>query len=135
MDSTKYTYFGTLKHNVEDKDWEVNFDNFPEAFSYGYTPAEAYTAGKEVLMLSLDGKVNFPKPKPFKKDVDFDKENYDQAFQLPFEVSKAEIASAVKHETVKKNTTIPKYLVDEAVKQDINFSKVLTEALREKLNV
>lgn len=36
---------------------------------------------------------------------------------------------------VKKNTTIPQWLNQLAVENKINFSNVLTEALKEKLNV
>ncbi|KRM06545.1 MAG: type II toxin-antitoxin system HicB family antitoxin [Liquorilactobacillus ghanensis] len=128
-----YNYYGTLAHNKEDNVWEVSFDNFPEAITFGKTPADAYRYGKEALILALDGKTNFPEPAKLKDNVEIDSQKYDEAFQLPFEVSKSEIESSVKHETVKKNTTIPKYLADEAVKQNINFSQTLTEALKEKL--
>lgn len=37
--------------------------------------------------------------------------------------------------TVKKNCTIPAWLCSEAERQGVNFSKVLSEALKEKLNV
>ncbi len=37
--------------------------------------------------------------------------------------------------TVRKNVTIPSWLNDCAVKEDINFSQVLQEALRERLRV
>lgn len=128
-----YKYYGTLAHNIEDDVWEVTFDNFPEALTFGKTPADAYQYGKDILILALDGKINFPEPAAFKENVIVDTKKYDQAFQLPFEVSKSEIESTVKHETVKKNTTIPKYLADAAVKRNINFSQTLTEALKKKL--
>ena len=41
----------------------------------------------------------------------------------------------LKNLSVKKNCTIPKYLCDMAEKAGINFSKVLQEALMEKLNL
>ncbi|WEV40781.1 hypothetical protein OZX56_03935 [Lactobacillus sp. ESL0684] len=91
-----YKYFGTLLHNVEDKVWEVKFDDFPEAMTFGETPVEAYKYGKDVLILALDGRKNFPKPTEFKKHIDFNSSEYDEAFQLPFEVTKAEIESIVK---------------------------------------
>lgn len=91
-----YRYYGTLAHNKEDNVWEVSFDNFPEALTFGKTPADAYKYGKDILMLALDGRTNFPKPAAFKEIVAVDSKKYDQAFQLPFEVSKSEIESTVK---------------------------------------
>ncbi|MDN2452904.1 hypothetical protein [Lactobacillus sp. UCMA15818] len=85
--------------------------------------------------MALDGKTNFPGPAKLRNNVEIDSQKYDDSFQLPFEVSKSEIKGSVKYETVKKNTTIPKYLADEAAKRNINFSQILTEALKEKLEV
>lgn len=130
-----YKYYGTLAHNTEDNVWEVSFENFPEAVTFGETPAEAYEQGKDVLMLALDGRTNFPEPATLKEHIKVDSKQYNQAFQLPFEVSKSEIASSVRHETVKKNTTIPRYLAEAAAKRNINFSQTLTEALKAKLEV
>lgn len=130
-----YKYFGTLLHNIADNVWEVKFEDFPEAITFSETPAEAYSYGKDALILALDGKTNFPKPTEFKKQVDFDRSDYDEAFQLPFEVTKAEIESTVKHEKVRKNLTIPKYLADAADKKNINYSKLMSKALEKELGV
>ncbi|MDF7638173.1 type II toxin-antitoxin system HicB family antitoxin [Lactobacillus sp. ESL0791] len=130
-----YKYFGTLAHNIADDVWEVSFADFPEVITFGSTPAEAYNYGKDALILALDGKTNFPKPSAFKKRVNFDTEKYDEAFQLPFEVTRTEIVSTVKHEKVRKNITIPKYLADEADKHDINYSQFMATALKQKLHI
>lgn len=41
----------------------------------------------------------------------------------------------MKKRTVHKNVTIPTTLADEAKARGINFSEVLTDALREKLSI
>lgn len=42
---------------------------------------------------------------------------------------------ANENRTVRKNITIPSWLNDMAIKQDINFSAVLTDALKQQLHV
>lgn len=42
---------------------------------------------------------------------------------------------ANENRTVRKNITIPSWLNDMAIKQDVNFSAVLTDALKQQLHV
>lgn len=44
-------------------------------------------------------------------------------------------AKKMRNKAVKKNCTLPKWLCEKAEEEDINFSKVLQDALMEKLNL
>lgn len=107
----------------------VTFPDIPEAITYGRTEAEAAFSANEVLGLVLANRRDLPKPSPI-KDVHLEhKGDYIVMIAVDLEAARKQI----KTPTVKKNTTIPADLNDQAKKAGINFSEVLTEALREKL--
>jgi hypothetical protein len=60
--------------------------------------------------------------------------DWEKARQWDLFIQKVE-ALQNKKGTVKKTLTIPRWLDEIATEYDINFSQVLTEALREKLGV
>ena len=65
-------------------------------------------------------------------DEDFD---YSDGIMTYVDVNFAAYRSRMKNRAVKKNCTIPAWLSDAAEKAGVNFSKVLQEALLEKLNM
>lgn len=65
-------------------------------------------------------------------DEDFD---YSDGIMTYVDVDLTAYRSRMKNRAVKKNCTIPAWLSDAAEKADVNFSKVLQEALLEKLNM
>lgn len=107
----------------------VTFPDIPEAITYGRDEKEAVYSANEVLGLVLANRRNLPKASII-KDISLpEKGDYVVMITADLEAAKKEIKVA----TVKKDTTIPADLNQEAIKQGINFSKVLTDALREKL--
>lgn len=70
-------------------------------------------------------------PKPYSKEII--KENGD--IETLVDVDFTEYRKKVDNKAVKKNCTIPYWLSNEAEKQGINFSRVLQDALIEKLNL
>lgn len=69
-------------------------------------------------------------PEPFSHE--YEKENGD--IETLVDVDFTEYRKKHDNRTVKKNCTIPYYLNVEAEKAGINFSRLLQEALRQKLN-
>lgn len=69
-------------------------------------------------------------PKPYSNKVSKEKEDIETLVDVDF----IEYRKKVDNKAVKKNCTIPYWLSNEAEKQGINFSRVLQDALMEKLN-
>lgn len=83
--------------------------------------------GINILQLEDEGK---ELPKPFSRKCE--KENDD--IMTLVDVNMDEYRKKHDNRTVKKNCTIPYYLNAEAEKAGINFSRVLQEALKQKLS-
>ncbi len=108
----------------------VTFPDVPDAITYGRDEREAASSANEVLGLVLTGRKKLPNPSAIKNIKLSGKDDYIVMIAVDLEAAKKGITVP----TVKKNTTIPADLAEEAKKHGINFSKVLTDALREKLH-
>ncbi|CAM4186523.1 antitoxin HicB [Streptococcus penaeicida] len=114
----------------EDNVFYVNFPDIKACFTDGDTLEEAIYNAKDVLTgVLIDMIANneeFPKP-IFPK--------YEENEKVVFiDVLKSYIYSKADNRSIKKTLTIPKWLNDLGTEQDINFSQLLQEALKEKLN-
>ena len=109
----------------------VEFPDLPGCFTQGDTLEEAYQYAQEALGLYLDNKdkESFNNPSSVK--------NLQQLF--PNEIImlvgyiSLEYAKKYKTKSIKKTLSIPEWLNDEALANNINFSQVLQEALINKL--
>lgn len=101
-------------------------------FSEGDTFEEAYKNTQSAIGLYLSDIDIYPEPSDITKLNKNLKEN-----ELIVVVEFDDIEYKKKHssKSIKKTLTIPEWLNQEAEKQHINFSGVLQEALKEKLNV
>ena len=68
-------------------------------------------------------------------DVDAEYDDYEEAFVNIVTVDVKEHARTHFEKTVRKNCTIPKWINDAAVAENVNFSQVLQNALMEKLQL
>lgn len=68
-------------------------------------------------------------------DVNAEYDDYDEAFVNMVAVDVEEYAKTHFEQSVKKTLSIPKWLNDMAVAESVNFSQLLQEALKKKLNV
>lgn len=87
-----------------------------------------------IYTLELEGK-NIPKASDLK---DIKLENYDGMIEGYVSVIFVDVDEYAKNhfnKSVKKTLTIPEWLNDMAVKNNINFSKLLQKALMEELNI
>lgn len=113
--------------------YTVTFPDVPGAISDGHSTGEAMARGSEALGCILC-ETPVDKLPPASDWHELQKKNPGKLVVLIFcDLNEARRKS--REVTVKKNTTIPGELAYRAEQAGINFSQVLTEALREKLNI
>lgn len=121
--------YPALFHEENGSYW-VEFPDLQGCLTDGDTIEEAYEHAKEALGFYLDVDDNsYNKPCAIKKVVDANP----GSLVMFIEYDSLEYAKKYKTKTVKKTLSIPEWLNDIALKQNINFSSVLQEALINKL--
>ena len=125
-------FYPAVFHKEPEGGFWVSFPDFPECFSQGEDTDEAYKMAMDALGLAIDSRIKEGEALPSPTEV----------FNIP--LKKGETTAVLlfdmlsyrrKHDTrsVKKTLSIPQWLNEEAVAQGINFSKLLQEALMEKV--
>lgn len=133
MYKDEYIFTGYFTKHDED-DFEVSFYDFDHIVTYGENLEEAFVMAEDALKLELfdlyEDNKDIPEPTTF-NNVTLS-EN-----KIPFmvKVSLKEIIKQYDNKSVKKTLTIPSWLNKEAERNNINFSQVLQEALRQKLDL
>lgn len=105
----------------------VFFSDFEEAYTWAHTTEDALKNAKEVLILTLKGRIedNIEIPKPTDlKDISVEKSQYTSLVEVTFDTK-------ILYD--KKTLTIPHDLNEAATKAGINFSFVLQKAIAEEL--
>lgn len=121
----KFSYVAVFEY-AEDG-INVYFPDIEEAYTFAHTTDKAFKNAKEVLELSLRGRLEDKKSIPNATDLkDIKLKQNEQA-------SIIEVKVKTKIEYVSKNVRIPKDLEAAASKENINFSAVLTAALEREL--
>lgn len=127
-------FYPALFHEAEEGGFWVTFPDIPECMTQGDDMQQAYEMAVEALGLSLasmeDEKTEIPvasRPQDIQSEVD--------SFLVVVEFDMAEYRRKHCSRAVKKTLSIPEWLNDVAIKQNINFSQVLQEALMEKVGV
>lgn len=100
-------------------------------FSEGNTFEEAYTNTQNAIGLYLDGCETYPSASDPASVIN----TAANQFVCVIEFDDIEYKKRNSSKSVKKTLTIPEWLNEEAEKQHINFSGVLQEALKTKLNI
>ena len=132
-----FIYYPAIFHKEEDSYW-VEFPDLEGCFSKGTTLEDAFNNAKEALGLYLDTsndiydrKINKPS-----KIMDIIESNKDEEGLILFVgYDSIEYGKKYKNKAIKKTLSIPEWLNDIAVKNNVNFSNVLQEALIEKLKL
>ena len=127
----KYIYPAVFEK--EGDQYSISFPDLPNCFTQGEDLQDALEMAQDALCLVLyhmekEGK-EFPAATDIKKV-----EVSDNAFVTLIECDTFEYEKFYKSKAVKKTLTIPEWLNDMAVKENINFSNVLQNALMEQLN-
>lgn len=111
--------------------YNVDFIDLKGCSTFGSSIQEAYSMAQDAMGLFLDSFTNFPNPTldfsniPLKSNqfisfISIDMEDYRRKFN---------------NKAIKKTLSIPAWLNYLSEKNNINFSQVLQEALKEKLNI
>lgn len=113
------------------KYYNVDFIDLNGCSTFGDSIQDAYAMAQDAMGLYLDNMTNFPKT-----SLDFSnihlKENQFISF---ISINMEEYRKKFNSKSIKKTLSIPEWLNYLAEKNNINFSQVLQEALKDKLNI
>ena len=111
------------------KYYNVDFIDLKGCSTYGDSIQNAYYMAQDAMGLFLDGLVNFPNPTLDVSNIKLEKNQ----FVTFVGIDMNEYRRKHNNKSVKKTLTIPVWLNTISEKNNINFSQVLQEALKEKL--
>ncbi len=114
----------------EEDGYSISFPDIDGAFTCGETFEEALFMAKDCLELNLDTVDEIPHV----TDIDKIKLNENE-YLVMVQADMLNFRKKNDNKPVKKTLTIPKWLNDLGIEKKINFSKVLQEALKEKLQI
>ena len=127
------TYYYPAVFTKEEVGFSVKFPDFPGCYTEGDTIEEAYKMSAYAIGLYVQNKENnfvFPKasaPDSIKLEKD--------EFIVLVEFNLIEYLKNTSDKAVKKTLTIPSWLNNLAEHNNVNFSNVLQNALKEYLNI
>jgi predicted RNase H-like HicB family nuclease len=114
--------------------YSVDFPDLPGCISAGDTLDEALSMAREALSLHLFGMLEDGETLPVASDPSSVPPEQG-SFISPVEGRPEMVRDEIKNRSVKKTLTIPYWLNEAAEKENINFSQVLQEALKERIEV
>lgn len=130
----KDRYFFPAIFNIDHDGIAIEFPDLPGCLPTGRNIEESVKNAKEALALHLYGMEQDGDTIPKASDVTKIKPDEKQ-FLLIIEVWMKPFRDEMKNKAIKKTLTIPKWLDDLAIENDVNFSHVLQEALKDYLGV
>ena len=115
--------------------FNIRFPDIENCFTYGENLEDGMIMAEDVLALMIytnyeEQNLILPKSTPIEK-IKLSRKEF--ATYIVCDTTKYRRQFGTK--AVKKTLSIPEWLNDAAIKENINFSQVLQEALKEKLNV
>lgn len=126
--------FPAIITKLGDDDYNVEFPDLKNITTYGSTLEEAYIMAEDALKLEIfdlyTDKVEIPSSSNI-ANIKVD----DKQVLILVKVSLKEILKEHDNKAVKKTLTIPAWLAKLAEEEKVNYSAILQEALKEKLNL
>ena len=122
-------FYPAIFHEEDDGYW-VEFSGLEGCVTQGDTFEQAYEMAVEALGLYLETAEGFKYPEPItinKSEVD------ENSYVVMVEFDEVEYLKKMNSQSVKKTLTIPKWLDILAVRNNINFSQTLQNALIENV--
>lgn len=113
------------------KYYNVDFVDLKGCSTFGDSMENAYSMAQEAMGLYLDSLTNFPNPTLEFSNINLQKNQFISFVSIDME----EYRKKFNNKSVKKTLTIPMWLNSLSEKNNINFSQVLQEALKEKLGI
>ena len=126
-------FYPAVFHKAEEGGFWVTFPDIPECMTQGDDMQQAYEMSVEALGLSLTTMEDAGEKIPEASQPDEIK--VEDGYLVIVEFDMAEYRRKHCSRAVKKTLSIPEWLNEAAIRQNINFSQVLQEALMEKVNM
>ncbi len=126
-------FYPAVFHKAEEGGFWVTFPDIPECMTQGDDMQQAYEMSVEALGLSLTTMEDAGEKIPESSQPDEIK--VEDGYLVIVEFDMAEYRRKHCSRAVKKTLSIPEWLNEAAIRQNINFSQVLQEALMEKVNM
>ena len=127
---TKLTVFPAI-FTFDGKYYNVDFIDLKGCSTFGDSIQDAYLMAQDAMGLYLDNLTNFPKPTLDLSNIILEKNQFISFVSIDME----DYRKKFNKKSIKKTLTIPEWLNYLSEKNNINFSQVLQEALKEKLGI
>lgn len=127
----KYIYPAILEQ--EENYINISFPDLEECFTYADSIEDVLVSAKEVLELCIYEREQEGKTIPRPSNLSSSELSGKTAMYI--EVWMPPVREKFNNISVKKTLTIPKWLNDVAVANNINFSQLLQSAIKNKLNI
>ena len=129
-----YFYPAIFHSDKESGGYWISFPDFPECMTQGDSLEEAYKMAVEALGLCIDDRIREHESLPdASAPLDYLVEEGDFSCLIEFDLLQYQRNKSNK--SVKKTLTLPQWLNEACVAQNINFSQVLQEALLQKIGM
>ena len=132
MKKDSYIYPAIFEYEKEGI--SISFPDLPGCYTCASTDEEAFFMAKEAMGLHLKGMEAdndvIPEPTPL-REIKVGNNQRAVLIQIDMQV----VRKAIDNVSVKKTLTIPQWLNAIAVRENVNFSQVLQEALKDYLNI
>lgn len=125
-------FYPAIFHKAEEGGFWVTFPDIPECMTQGEDMQQAYQMAVDALGLSLTSMEKMGQELPEASAPD-QIEDLEDGFLMVIEFDLMEYRRRHCSRAVKKTLSIPEWLNEAAIKQGINFSQVLQEALLVKI--
>ena len=126
-------FYPAVFHKAEEGGFWMTFPDIPECLSQGENMQEAYEMAVDALGLSLTTMENEGEPVP--KPSSLDEITVEDGVLVIVEFDMAEYRRKNRSRAVKKTLSIPEWLNEAAIRENLNFSQILQEALMVKLGM
>lgn len=126
-------FYPAVFHTAEEGGFWVTFPDIPECMTQGDNMQEAYEMAVDALGLSLTSREAEKEEIP--KVSSLDEVDAEDGTLVIVEFDMAEYRRRNSSRAVKKTLSIPEWLNEAAVREGVNFSQILQEALMSKLGI
>lgn len=126
--------FPAIITNLDKDDYNITFPNFKEIVTYGDTLETAYIMAEDALKLCIFDLYEESKEIPEAINLNTLDLKHNQSLIL-VRVNLEEIIKEYDSRAIKKTLSVPSWLNKKAENAGLNFSQILQEALKERLNL
>ena len=126
-------FYPAIFHKAEEGGFWVTFPDIPECMTQGDNMEQAYEMAVDALGLSLSSMEEMGEQIPEASPLE--RIQVEDGILVIVEFNMAEYRRKNSSKAVKKTLSIPEWLNEAAIRENINFSQLLQEALMVKIGV